>query len=191
VDRVEEARAGVELVRLPRQGRGKVEAEAVDPHLGHPVAQGVHDQLEHRRVAGIERVAGAGVVQVVAGLVRLQLVVGSVVDAAEGEGRAEVVALGGVVVDDVEDHLEAGGVERLDHRLELADRTARRPVVGEVGRGGEEADRVVAPVVGQPFGGKERLVDPGVDGQQLDGGDAETAQVVERGGVGETGVGAA
>ena len=30
-----------------------------------------------------------------------------------------MVALGGVVVDDVEDHLDAGAVERLDHPLEL------------------------------------------------------------------------
>ena len=32
---------------------------------------------------------------------------------------AQVVALGGVVVDDVEDHLDARPVQRPDHRLEL------------------------------------------------------------------------
>ena len=31
------------------------------------------------------------------------------------EHRAEVIALAGVVVDHVEDHLDAGGVERLHH----------------------------------------------------------------------------
>ena len=32
-----------------------------------------------------------------------------------------LVALGGVVVDDVEDDLDVGLVQRLDHRLELGD----------------------------------------------------------------------
>jgi hypothetical protein len=48
-----------------------------------------------------------------------QPVVVGVVDAAERQRRPELVALGGVVVDDVQDHLEALGVQRLDHRLEL------------------------------------------------------------------------
>ena len=42
-----------------------------------------------------------------------------VVDAAERQRRPQVVALGGVVVDHVEDDLDAGRVQRLDHRLEL------------------------------------------------------------------------
>jgi hypothetical protein len=58
---------------------------------------------------------------------------------------AEVVALGGVVVDDVEDHLDAGRCSA-HHGLELGDLLAagRRRVAGV---GGEEPDRVVAPVV--------------------------------------------
>ncbi len=46
-------------------------------------------------------------------------VVGSVVDPTEGQGRAQLVAFRGVVVDHVEDHLEAGFVQRLDGGLEL------------------------------------------------------------------------
>ncbi|WDT82281.1 MAG: hypothetical protein MPW14_11455 [Candidatus Manganitrophus sp.] len=37
----------VHLVQLARQRGGEIEAEAVDVHLGHPVAQAVHDQLHH------------------------------------------------------------------------------------------------------------------------------------------------
>ena len=48
-------------------------------------------------------------------------VVGEVVQPSEGQGRPHVVALGGVVVDDVEDHLDIGLVEGLDHPLELLD----------------------------------------------------------------------
>ena len=102
------------------QRRGEVEAEAVDVHLQHPVAQRVHDQLQHVRAAHQQAVAGARGVEVVAAVWALgQPVVVGVVDAAERQRRAEVVAFGGVVVDDVEDHLEAGVVQRPHHRLEL------------------------------------------------------------------------
>ena len=67
-----------------------------------------------------------GEVDVVARVVGRQPVEGLVVDAAERERRAEVVPLGGVVVDDVEDHLDPGAVQRLDHRLELVDLLADR-----------------------------------------------------------------
>ena len=72
-------------------------------------------------VAHVERVAGAGGVVVVAGVVRVEAVVAGVVDAPERQRRAEMVAFGGVVVDDVEDHLDAGVVQGADHRLELVD----------------------------------------------------------------------
>ena len=47
---LEEGRQPVDLVELARQRGGQIEAEPVDVHLGHPVAQGVHDQLERVRV---------------------------------------------------------------------------------------------------------------------------------------------
>ena len=112
-------------MQLARQGGGQIEAEAVDVHLLHPVPQAVHDQLQHLRMAHVERIAGARVVHVVARIVGDQAVVGGVVDAAETERRAELIALGGVVVDHVEDHFDAGAMQRLHHRLELADLLAR------------------------------------------------------------------
>ena len=177
VDDVEEAAELVDVVQLARQRRGEVEAEAVDVHLGDPVAQRVHDQLEHPRAGGVERVAGPGVVDVVAPGRRVEPVVGGVVDAAEAERRAEVVALAGVVVDDVEDDLDARVVEPLDHRLELAHRLAGG-AVADVGR--EEADGVVAPVVGEPALDEVAVVDVLVHRQQLDGGDAQVGEVVDR-----------
>ena len=50
VDDVEERRQAVDVVELARQRGGEVEAEAVDVHLEHPVAQAVHDELERARV---------------------------------------------------------------------------------------------------------------------------------------------
>ncbi len=127
MDDVEEGRESVDLMQFAGERRRQIEAETVDVHLQHPVAQRVHDQLQHLRVRHIERVAGAGVVHVVARLVADQAVVGGVVDPAERQGRAEVVALGRVVVDDVEDDLDPCAVKRLDHLLEFADLPARIP----------------------------------------------------------------
>ena len=59
--------------------------------------------------------------------------------------RPELVALGGVVVDHVEDHLDARRVQRLDRLLELDHRILDRVAAG----GREPGQRVVAPVVGE------------------------------------------
>ena len=126
VDDVEERAQPVDVVQLARERAGEVEAEAVDVHLEHPVAQAVHDQLQHLRVLHVQRVAAAGEVHVVARIVGDEPVVRRVVDALERQRRPEMIALGGVVVDDVEDDFEAGGVQRADHALELADRAGRR-----------------------------------------------------------------
>ena len=60
----------VDLVQLAGQGAGQIEAEAVDVHLRDPIAQAVHNQLQHARVAHVERVAATGIVHVVAGVCR-------------------------------------------------------------------------------------------------------------------------
>ena len=85
---LEEGGELVDVVELAGQGGGEVEAEAVDVHLGDPVAQRVHDQLQRVRVAHVEGVAGAGVVHVVALVVLDEAVVGRVVDALEAQRRA-------------------------------------------------------------------------------------------------------
>ena len=103
------------------QDRALVEAEAVDVHLLDPVVQAVEDELLHDRVVAVDRVPAAGVVHVVLRLVvGCEQVVGVVVEPLEDDRRAHVVALGGVVEDDVEDHLDPGLVQGLDHVAELA-----------------------------------------------------------------------
>jgi hypothetical protein len=177
-------------VQLAGQRRREVEAEAVDVHLGDPVAQRVHEQLQHVRVAHVERVAGPRVVHVVATVVGDQAVVGGVVGALVRQRRTHVVALGGVVVDDVEDHLDPGVVEGAHHALELLHlvpaRARRRvPVVR-----GQVADRVVAPVVAQPLLDEVAVLRELVDREELDGGHAEAREVVDGLGRGQAGVGA-
>ena len=102
-----------------------------------------------------------------------------------------MVALGGVVVDDVEDHLDAGAVQRLDHALEFADLLAAPARGGVLGVGGEEADRAVAPVVAQTVRDQERLIGDVMDGQQFDRGHGEVLEVGDRLVGGQAGVGAA
>ena len=191
VDGVEERAQAIDVVELARQRAGEVEAEAVDVALADPVAQRVHDQAQHAGMAGVERVARARVVHVVALVVGHQAVVARVVDALEGQHRAEVVALGGVVVDHVEDHLDAGAVQRLDHPLELAHLVAEAAGGGVLGVRRQVADRAVAPVVAQPAVVQEGLVGDVVDRQQLDRGDAQALEVGQRLLGGQAGVGAA
>ena len=106
LDEVEERREPVGPVVLPGEGDGEVEPEAVDVHLGHPVAEAVHHQLQRVGMVHVEAVAGTGEVEVEPRVVGLPAVE-AVVEALEAQRRPEVVPLAGVVVDDVEDHLDA------------------------------------------------------------------------------------
>jgi hypothetical protein len=142
-------------------------------------------------VADVQRVPGPRVVHVEAGVVVDGPVVAEVVDPAERQVGALVVALGGVVVDDVEDDLEAGRVEVGDHRLELVDLLAVRAARGVVGVGGEEPDGVVAPVVPEPLLLQEVVLDEVVDRLELDRGHAELDEVVDDRRRGQARVGAA
>ncbi len=106
----------------------------------------------------------------------MQPVVRRVVDAAERQRRAALVALGGVVVDDVQDHLQPGVVQARHHLLELGEYEG-----GDCGKPrirGEEADRVVAPVVGEPLFQQMPVVDECVDWQELHRGDPERAEII-------------
>ena len=56
---------------------------------------------------------------------------------------------------------------------------------------GEEAQRVVAPVIAQAAVGEMAVIEKGMDRQQLDRGDAELAQVRDHARLGQRTVGAA
>ena len=191
MDRVEERREAVDVVELARERGGEVETETVDVAVDHEVAQRVHDQTEHARVHRVEAVSRPGEIHVVAPVVRHQPVVRGVVDALEAEHRPQVVALGRVVVDDVEDHLDARPMQRLDHPLELPDLLAPRAGRRVQRVRSEEADRAVAPVVRQAPLDEMVLVGDVVDRQQLDRRHPERSQVRDRPVRGEPGIGAA
>ncbi len=163
MDGVEERSLAVDVERLAGKRRSEIEAEAIDVHLLDPIAKRVHDHPQRVGVADVQRIAGPGNVDVQTRVVVHQAVIDRVVDATEGEGGPEVVALGGVVVDDVQDHLDAGGVQRLDHLLELGDLLAKRAADGKPRAWRKKPDRVVAPVICQTARDDRHLVEPVVD----------------------------
>ncbi len=109
-----------------------------------------------------------------AGLVGRVAVVGAAVEAAQRQRRAELVALAGVVEDEIEDDADAGRPERR-HRVAQFGHTARREARVER----HERDRIVAPGVAQPERAEMALVDPGRHRHQFDGGDAERRQMLD------------
>ena len=93
-----------------------------------------------------------------------------------------------MVVDDVDEDLEAGGVEGLDHGDPFAGGAAGGLVGGVAAVGREEVDGVVAPVIMQSAKGGQVVegVLGFVDGEEFDGGNAEAGKVGRsEGGAGE------
>ncbi len=123
----------------------------------------------------VETVSTAGEVEIFPEVVRGQAVVGRVIDSAEGKGRTQPSGFGRMVVDDVENHLDARIVEKVDHRLEFAQIAFRHIARMR----GEEADGIVAPIIPEPSLDQLVLVDESMNGQELDGGDSQTLQVFD------------
>ena len=139
----------------------------------------------------VERITGTGVVHVELLVIFNQAVVGLVVDALEAQGGAQVVTLGGVVVHHIEDYFDADVMERPHHSLEFLHLLAEVAHGGILVVGGEEADRVVAPVVAQTLLEQGRVLHELVHRHELDGRGTDALHVLDDGGVGEPGIGAA
>ncbi len=84
MDDVEKRSQTIDFVKLAGQSRSKIEAEAIDVHIQHPIPQAIHNELQDPGMPHIERISGAGIVAVVTGIVGHQPVVHAVVDAFEG-----------------------------------------------------------------------------------------------------------
>ena len=135
----------------------------------------------------VDRAAAAGEIVVESRIFRLQPVIGGVVDAAERQRRAHMVALRGVVIDHVEHHLDAGVVQPRHGGAEGVERIVLR--VARLRR--EKRQRVVAPVIHQLLLDQRAVVDQSVDRQQLDGGDAEPLEMLDHGRRRQAAIGAA
>ena len=143
-------------------------------HLRDPVPQAVEDHAPNDGLIGVERVAGAAVVGVLRAIL-VEDVVHLVGETAETHSGPRGIPLGGVVIDDVEDHLDAGAVQRLDEVAELIDRTESILARAVAGMRREERDRGVPPVIDET----RRAVLP-IEleyRQQFHGGDPEIAKI--------------
>src|SRR5215213_6559271 len=93
-----------------------------------------------------------------------------------------MVALSGVVVDHVEDHLEPGTVKPLYHGLELGNLLAGRGAGGGVADiRSEKSDAAVAPVVRESQLSQPPLSDHVMDRQQLYRGHPKSFQMLDHG----------
>src|SRR6266481_5462846 len=95
----------------------------------------------------IQAVTSTGEIEIEPGILRVQPVVGEIIDPAETERRAKMISFPGVIVNYVKNHFDARSVQAADHRFELGDLLARLTTAGIFSMRSEEADRVVAPVV--------------------------------------------
>ncbi|GJE83266.1 hypothetical protein CJNNKLLH_4637 [Methylorubrum thiocyanatum] len=151
------------------------------------MAQGVEHHPHHPRMGDVQGVAAAGTIDVAARVFRVELVVARIVDAAEGQRRPEMVALGRVIVDDVDQGLDAGRGEFADGEAQSA-----RPALAEIARLRREVVvGLVAPEIDEPLVDEEAVVGKGLDRQEFEGGDAELQQVLDDRRVGESESGAA
>ena len=144
-------------------------------HFLNPVAQAVHDELQHTRMPHVKRIPRTCVVHVVARTILPQPVVNLIVDSAEGECRPELIAFRGVVVHNVENHLDTSGVQRFHHRLEFV----HRPACRVTRLRGKKADRVIAPIVAQSFFDQPAIIDKAVHRHELNRRDAKLGQIVD------------
>ena len=186
-DRPQEGGAVGEIVDVARERRGEIEAEAVDMIGFDPVPQTVEHHLQHARMREIERVAAAGAIPVEARVSRHRLVIDGVVYAAERNGRPEMIGLHRMVVDDIQNHLDAGRMQRRDGGAQTLRSTRAR--IARLRR--EIGERRIAPVVAQVLLGEEAIVGERVDRQQFDRRHADLEKMLDDRRVAERLVGAA
>ena len=179
---------------FPPQRGGQVEAESVHAVGLNPPAQAVHDHLHDVRIAHVEGVATAAGIEMAA--VMVQGVPGRMVQAAPGQGGSQGVAFRAVVVDHVENDLDAVPVQRVDHGSELgthAGVVGIAPTGGDAGVtriGHEEGQGVVAPMVRHAPLDQVVLVDVQVHRQQAQGRDAQALEMRQHRRAGQAGVAA-
>ncbi len=167
----------VEAVRLARKNRTQVKTEAVHVCLLYPIAQAVRDHLQHARMTEIDGVARSSIVDVVAFLVRQQTIIISVINSFEAQRRALFVAFSRVVVDDIQNYLQAGIVEASHHLFKLAQAVLAAGSVTWIRR--EKTNRVISPIVGQILFEQLIVVDKGMYGQKLNGSDSERLDIAD------------
>src|SRR5918996_1698829 len=131
----------------------------------------------------IDGVAAAGRVEIIASIIG-EHVVACVVNTAKAYGRAKMVPLGRVVVDDVEDDLDSCCVQVMHHVAKFGDISAFRDIAG---RRRKERDRVIAPIIRKSALVQIAIVQEALDREELDCGYAKLTEVFNHCRVSEAG----
>ena len=160
-ERIKKSRAGIEAVGLTAERNTEIETKAVNVKVDHPPPQRVHDHLKHARVRQVQRVARAGVVDAVPWIVRNEAVIAGIVEPPKRQRRTEFTPFGSVIVNNVEQNLDASGVEAMHRNAHLV-RTTFREIAG---MNREEPKRVIAPIIGKTFFHQKAVMHESVDRQ--------------------------
>ena len=84
-------------------------------HFLNPIAQRIHHQPDDIRILQIKAGAAAGCIHIKAFVFRIEDIIGGIVYAAVAQSRPEMVALTGVVINNVKNNLYAMCVECFYH----------------------------------------------------------------------------
>ena len=173
-DRIQKPTIGVKPIRLARQHRGQIKPKPVHMHHLHPIAQRIHHHAQHHRMRDIQRVPGAGVIDVIAFVV-LQAIIAGIVQPAKADRRTQVIAFAGMVVNHVQDHFDPGRMQPPHHVLKFCNVAARhQPWVRR-----EKADALIAPKVAKSNVMQEPLIGIGLHRQQLNACNTQLGQMIQ------------
>src|SRR5262249_58575783 len=92
-----------------REDARQVEAKAIDVHLLHPEFEAVDDERTQQWMIAIDRVAGAGEVEIAAAISRIEVIDHFVGATPEIDPHAVTAAFPGVIEDHIEDDPDSGG----------------------------------------------------------------------------------
>src|SRR5579884_4113492 len=129
----------------PRQNRPVIEAEPVHMHLLDPIAQAIRNQLHHKRMVALARVATTRIIHIPLLVLRVEHIVDLVINALETDGGTPMIALTRMVKNDVQNHFDPCLMERLDHVAKVPQLASfcGSKTIGRMGS--KVSDRVVSP----------------------------------------------
>src|SRR5579864_6881791 len=116
-------------------------------HVHDPVTKHIPNELPHNGMICVKRVANSRKVFIVSEAVLLQHVEDRVLNTAQRNRGSQLICLGRVVQDDIQDHFNACAVKSLDHLSEVLDLLTVHSSNAVGLLRSEEGDGIVAPVI--------------------------------------------
>src|SRR6478609_4995140 len=107
LDYLEKWMQRIESRMIARELRCEIESKSVHVHLLYPVSQAVGHQLQRPRVNQIQAVTCAAEIEIEPRILRVQPVVGEVIDSAKTERWAKMISFCGMIINDVQNHFDA------------------------------------------------------------------------------------